>query len=135
MSNYGRRLNRENPYRRSLSAVLPVFFGKKDACLVDDAGFQVMNELNLQVGKALQTVTISEPYVDGIVCLRNEGWPSAAQKQDVIDALAELHQEPAGQQILTLFKIGQLVPFEEKQLDTVKRLRATHDRLRKETKP
>jgi hypothetical protein len=45
-----------------------------------------------------------------------------------------LHQEPAGQQILTLFKVDRLAPFQENQLDTVRKLRGAHDRLRQEVK-
>lgn len=120
---------------KSSAIVLPVFFGQKPACLVDEAGFEVMKELNPQVGKMLQVVRISEPLADAVLCLRNDGWPNEQQKRDVISALAELHTDPAGQQILTLFKIGQLLPFEEAQLKTVRQLRATHDQLRKEAKP
>jgi hypothetical protein len=39
---------------------------------------------------------------------------------------------PSGQQILTLFKISGLVPFEETQLATVRKLRTTHDSLMRE---
>jgi phosphonate transport system substrate-binding protein len=120
---------------KSSAAVLPVFFGQKPACLVDEAGFEVMKELNPQVGKMLQAVRTSELLADGMICLRNDGWPSEQQKRDIISALAELHSDPAGQQILTLFKISQLLPYEEAQLETVKQLRATHDQLRKEARP
>ena len=127
--------SRVESVNKASAAVLPVFFGRKPACLVDEAGFEVMKELNPQVGGRLQAILTSERLLDGMICLYNEGWPSEQQKRDVISALAELHWEPAGQQILTIFKVGQLVPFDEKQLDTVKRLRATYDRLQKEQTP
>jgi hypothetical protein len=117
------------------AAVLPVFFGKKQACVVDESGFDVMTELNPQVGKGLQTVAVSEPLVDGVLCLNSSGWSSETYKQDVIKALGELHLEPAGQQILTLFKTDQLIPFQEKYLETARNLWARHERLRKEGKP
>ena len=49
-------------------------------------------------------------------------------------SLAELHLEPAGQQILTLFKISKLVSFEEWHFETVKKLRAQQEQLSKEAK-
>lgn len=113
------------------SAVLPVFFGKKHACLLDVEGFEVMKELNPQLGSTLQVVAASEPCVDNVMCLVKDGWLSEAHKTDAIQALAELHLEPAGQQILTLFKVARLIPFEEGHLETVKKLRATHSELRK----
>ncbi len=116
-------------------AVLPVFFGKKAACLVDEFSFNLMRELNPQVGKELQVIATSEPYVDNVLCLSDTGWSSPQAKTDFIETLADLHHEPAGQQILTLFKVGQLIPFQESQLDTVKKLRATHTVLMKEAKP
>jgi ABC-type phosphate/phosphonate transport system substrate-binding protein len=105
-------------------AVLPVFFRKKAVCLVDSASYAVMTELNPQVGRELQVVASSEPMVDSIICLSCEGWPNARFRANVREALSELHLEPAGQQILTLFRSGPLLPYREDHLDTVRRLHA-----------
>jgi hypothetical protein len=117
------------------SAILPVFFGKKPACMVDDGSFDLMKELNPQVGQMLQVVAVSDTYADVVVCLREENWASAKLKADTITSLKELHQDPAGQQICTLFKIDRMVPFEDSQLDTVRKLRATYEALQPEVKP
>jgi phosphonate transport system substrate-binding protein len=114
------------------AALLPVFFGKKPCCLADQASFEVMMELNPQVGRELQVVVGSDSYLDVIVCLGNTGWNGSRGKVDCIEALSELHLEPAGQQILTLFKIGQLVPFDAHQLDDVRKLKAKNQELQKE---
>jgi hypothetical protein len=37
--------------------------------------------------------------------------------------LLQLHLEPAGRQVLTLFKVDRMVPFKPGSLDTVRRLR------------
>ena len=105
-----------------IRTVLPVFFGKKDAALVDAAKFKVMAELNPQLN-GLQTLATSEPLVNGIICLKRSGWPSERFRQDVIQAMSELHLNPAGLQILTLFKVQRLVPFEPSHLDTLRQLR------------
>jgi ABC-type phosphate/phosphonate transport system substrate-binding protein len=111
-------------------AVLPVFFGKQPACLVDHFSYELMCELNPQVGQSLRVVAGSEPYADNVVCLTRGGWPSDKARKDVIDVLAQLHQDPAGQQILTLFKVGPMIPFQESLLETVKTLRASHAQTR-----
>lgn len=117
-------------------AVLPVFFGNSDVCLVDAAAFAVMTELNPQVGKDLQIIAASEPLVDGIQLISDAGWSGSEEtRQDLVQAMTELHLEPAGQQLLTLFKTDRLVPFAEAHLDSVRRLRASYDQLRKEAAP
>lgn len=112
------------------AAILPVFFGKKPVCLVDHLSFDLMCELNPQVGKDLQVVAGSESFVDNVVCLSETGWPTEKIKTDIIETLGTLHLEPAGQQILTLFKVGQMIAYQDAALDTVKTLRATHEQLR-----
>lgn len=114
------------------SAVLPVFFGQKDCCLVDMVGFDVMKELNPQLGAKMQVVVASEPLVDNVLCLAGDGWHSQAFKDDTVRALAELHIEPAGQQILTIFKVAKLAPFQEAYLNNVRTLHLTNEKLRKE---
>jgi ABC-type phosphate/phosphonate transport system substrate-binding protein len=106
------------------SVVLPVFFGRTDACLVDSTSLALMAELNPQVGRNLQVIASSEPMVDSVVCLSESGWSSPQFRRDLREVLGELHLEPAGQQILTLFRSGRLMPFEERHLDTVRKLRA-----------
>ena len=117
------------------AAVLPVFFGKKPACVVDDGSFDLMKELNPQVGQILQVVAISDTLADVVVCLREEHWSSDKLKADTITALNELHMDPAGKQICTLFKIDRMVPFQDSQLDTIRKLRTTYESLRKENAP
>ena len=111
------------------AAVLSVFFGKKAACVVDESSFKIMKELNPQVGVALQVVAISERFADILVCVREHGWPSDALKAETVQALADLPRDPGGRQILTLFKIDQLVPYRDEYLDTIRQLRVTYAKL------
>ncbi len=122
--------SRVETVNKASAAVLPVFFGRKPACVVDETSFDVMKELNPQIGNTLRIVRTSDPLVDGILCLRHDGWASDQQRLDVLRALAELHAEPDGQQLLTLFKTGQLIAYEDAQLDTVRRLRTAYDRVK-----
>ena len=111
------------------AAVLPVFFGQKHACVVDRSGFDIMNELNPQVGKRLQIIAVSVPYLDTVICIKRTGWISDQYRDDLIEALGELHSEPSGQQILTLFKTNYLIPFKDEYVDSVRELKATYQRL------
>jgi len=117
------------------AAVLPVFFGKYSACMVDDESFELMKELNPQVGRSLQIVAVSDIFADVVICLREGGWASEKFKSDTIQTLNQLHLDPAGQQICTLFKIDRLVPFEDSQLETIRKLRATYESLQKAKSP
>jgi ABC-type phosphate/phosphonate transport system substrate-binding protein len=114
------------------AAVLPVFFGKKSACVVDESSFKIMKELNPQVGLELQVVAISERFADILVCVRERGWPSDALRAETMQALTDLPQDPGGRQILTLFKIDHLVPFRDEYLDTIRQLRAAYAKLKSE---
>ena len=113
------------------TAVLPVFFGKSDACLVDATAFGVMAEMNPEVGKQLQIVATSEPLVDGVQLLSDAGWKGSEEvRLDLLETLRDLHLDPAGQQLLTMFKTDQLVPFATEHLDAVRRLRGVFDQSR-----
>jgi phosphonate transport system substrate-binding protein len=114
------------------AAVLPVFFGKKSACVVDESSFKIMKELNPQVGVALQVVAISERFADILICVRENGWPSDALRAETMQALMDLPQDPGGRQILTLFKIDHLIPFRDEYLDTIRQLRAAYAKLKSE---
>jgi phosphonate transport system substrate-binding protein len=100
--------------------------------VVDELSFKIMKELNPQVGAALQVVAISERFADILVCVREHGWPSDALRAETMQALTDLPQDPGGRQILTLFKIDQLVPFRDEYLDSIRQLRTTYAKLTSE---
>ena len=107
-----------------MSTVLPVFFGKRDAALVDETQFALMAELNPQLN-ILHAIESSAPLLNAIICLSRKGWSSQRFKKDLVRALVDLHSNPAGQQILTLFKAGRLVPFQDHYLNSVRNLHGT----------
>jgi ABC-type phosphate/phosphonate transport system substrate-binding protein len=115
--------------RKPSAAVLPVFFGNRQACVVDRMAFQVMTELNPQVGSALQAVATSPPFVSSILCLGTKDWPSDSYRDTLLATLRELHHTPEGRQLLMLFKISRLEPFRDSQLASLRELRSKHKRL------
>jgi ABC-type phosphate/phosphonate transport system substrate-binding protein len=118
----------EHSHRVS-QAILPVFFGQADACAVDQSGLAIMSEMNPQVGKRLAVVAESAPFLDTICCVRLAGWEEARHRPDLLDAMREITDDPAGRQILTLFKFDGMVPFKEEHLDTMRALRERHAAL------
>jgi ABC-type phosphate/phosphonate transport system substrate-binding protein len=105
-----------------MKALLPVFFGKKDAVLIDSEKVDLMMELNPQL-RNLRTLAASAPLVNAVIGFNHEGWSTKQLRPDLIKALTELHLDQAGQQILTLFKVDQMVPFDPPQLDSLIQLR------------
>jgi ABC-type phosphate/phosphonate transport system substrate-binding protein len=104
-----------------MQAVLPVFFGKTDAVVVDSVEFKLMTELNPQLGNLLP-VAVSEPLVNNLICLKRSGWESENLKRKVIRNLASLHLQEAGKQTLLLFKIQKLEKFNPACLDTMRKI-------------
>lgn len=105
------------------AAVLPVFFGKRDACVVDEAAFALLNEMNPQIGRSLRPVAASVPLPSSVLCLATNGWSSAKLERDVRAAMRDLHLEPGGLQLLTLFKGSRLVAFSDGPMRAVRDLR------------
>ncbi len=104
------------------AAVLPVFFGKADACIVDEDSFTVLRNLNPQVGRHLVAVEISEPFLNPVIALTRDDWASERLRTDVLSKFATLGDEPAGRQLLTLFKCDRLTPIQPGAFDTVEAL-------------
>jgi len=117
------------------AAVLPVFFGKQDACLVDELGFQLMQELNPQVGTAMLAVETSPRLVGNVVCISEKTWSSPAYRQALIDGLRDLHRTAAGRQVLALFKIDRMLPYDDAQLQTVRELWTAQVNLQAKDRP
>ena len=111
------------------AAVLPVYFGKVQACIVDEASLNLMVELNPQLSTVLIPLAQSEPLMNGIICFSRAGWPSPQARADMRRSIANLEQEPSGQQLLNLFKCSRLVTFEPAHLESVRRLFARHRQL------
>jgi phosphonate transport system substrate-binding protein len=97
------RINEET---KLTQAVLPVFFGKVDACLATKKGFATMCELNPQLGHELRLVAVSPKLIPSVFIFRN-GYPEL-QQQHILDELTHAHLTATGQQILTVFQTERL---------------------------
>jgi len=113
-------------------AVLPVFFGSTDACVVDRSGFALMAELNPQVSTNLKVVKRSEPLLDRVCCIRATGWENQKERESTYESLAMIDRDPSGRQILNLFKIEAITEFQDEHLESVRNLYDRYRALRSE---
>ncbi len=104
--------------------VLPLFFGKKDAAIVDAGSLKVMVELNPQVGRVVRPILSSEPMSNPLIAFRSSPWRSDDFRKDIVDAMARFEEDPEGRQVLLLFKIKRLTRLPEGLLDNVRALHA-----------
>ncbi|HMJ91618.1 MAG TPA: PhnD/SsuA/transferrin family substrate-binding protein [Candidatus Acidoferrum sp.] len=105
---------------KSANVVLPVFFRKADACLISRRGFDLMTELNPQVGARLRVLAVSPKLVPTLLCFNpraNSIYAERARK-----AIRELHHTVYGQQILTTFQLDRLVEGGPEWLESARAL-------------
>lgn len=111
--------------------VLQVFFQQAEACIVNRNTFNIMTELNPQVGKEIMPVFASPGIPGGVVSLRVD--LDQRNKKTITDTLTSMHTNPQGKQLLTFFRKKKLVPFKVEYLnaieDLVKEHRDLHERL------
>lgn len=81
--------------------ILPVFFHQSDACLVTRSGFELMCELNPQIGRQLKIIATSPEIVPAVFCFLAD--VPAEIKEPYVASMRELHLHVAGQQVLTIF--------------------------------
>ncbi len=107
--------------------LLPVFFHQADACLVTRHGFETMAELNPQIGAQLRVLASSERMVPNLVFFRRDYRPSYLEK--LLESIRNLHETPAGRQVLLVFNLERARDYPETALDSALELIALHRRV------
>lgn len=100
--------------------ILNLFFGETDACVVTDHDFQIMKELNPQIGKRLKYILISPKYLWGLVCFTS--FFSEKEKKLFVETSLKFQNLPSGKQLFSLLKMDKLIPFKNRYLDSYKSL-------------
>jgi len=100
---------------KPLSTILPVFFKKEDACIVDQSLYNTVTELNPQIGQDLITLEISQPLAIGLVVIR-KSISDPQIKADIKEAFLNLHKYEESKQYLTVFRIGKVIEYSEEYL-------------------
>lgn len=115
--------------RKYSQAILSVFFGQADACVVADFSFNIITELNPQIGKSLKAIASSPEYVHLVACFRKAS--NENLKKLTLDAVFNFQNSNEGRQVLTLFKIEGLVPALASDITTIKSLMDEYEQLKK----
>lgn len=113
--------------RRPSQAILPVFFRQADACLTTLYAFQLTCELNPQLARELMVLDRSPEVLGGVIAFRLDY--AGPDRERILARLARLHEDPQGKQILRLFGMERLLPFEAEYLASIEELFREHDRL------
>jgi phosphonate transport system substrate-binding protein len=101
-----RFFSRVNEIPRLSRTVLPVYFQKADACVVTRRGFQMMCELNPQLGRSMRVIATSPGLITFFFAFSKD-CPQPL-KESIRAAFLHLHESSAGQQALTLFQCVRL---------------------------
>ncbi len=108
--------------------VMPVFFRQADACIVTRQVFELSVELNPQLGKQLTAIARIDNLAPGIIVIDRRLPDDIRQK--LRQTLLTLHEAPDGQQMLMLFQVRKLVPFQPEYLKATEALFAEHRKRR-----
>jgi phosphonate transport system substrate-binding protein len=112
---------------KASQVVLPLFFGQTDASLVSRASFETMVELNPQLGRTLRILEKSPRFATGIIAVRRD--VSDPQRDVMVAAFRDIHTDPKGRQILTLFRINRLVDFKAEHLSATEKVLKEHHEI------
>lgn len=114
--------------RKPSQAVLPVFFGNAEACIITDYAYKTIVELNPQIEDSLLINYYSPDFPLGVLCLSNGLVPE--YKKVFKQSISELSLAEKGKQILSLFKIEDNVEFKEEYLKNLYELFDPSERMK-----
>ena len=105
-------------------ALLPVFFGTADACVISRQALETMTELNPQLARDLTVLAASPRLLQRLMCVRADLEPLL-----LLEQVLNVHNEPEGRQLMALLRAGRAIRFEADQLAGVAALVQEHRAL------
>jgi hypothetical protein len=80
-----------------------------------------MNELNPQIQEKLKVFLVSPNLLTGLICFNKT--IIGTHKEEILKTiLDEIHKNKYGKELLNLFSIDRLVPFEESHLTSLSKI-------------
>lgn len=103
-------------------SILAVYYKKADVVSASDTTYGVYCELKPQLKRDLKIIETSEPFLHGPMFYYNDNKPD----QDYLDRfnkeLFNMQNDPEGNQILMMFKVGGWKPAKDSDYDSLRRL-------------
>lgn len=109
-------------------ALLPVFFGQADACIVHRYAYETIAQLNPQLSKQLKILHESPALLASISCLHNN--MDEKTKEFILGFAENLSEDSEGQQYLTIFRMKKTFRYKPEYLHNIEKLYETHKRLK-----
>lgn len=107
--------------------VLPVFFGKADACVIEASAFEIMTDLNPQLGRRLEAVKTSEPLVLMLICATQLAEPE--DKNIMTREAMHALMDPYSRQALTMVQMKQFFASKPEYLASTETLFERYQRM------
>jgi ABC-type phosphate/phosphonate transport system substrate-binding protein len=101
-------------------AVLPVFFGQADACIVHRYKFETLSALNSQIGKKLQAIYASPPLLNQLTCFRKD--LDEHVKEAALSYTERLQSDPEGRQFLMMYRIEGTTKYKNEYITAIENL-------------
>jgi ABC-type phosphate/phosphonate transport system substrate-binding protein len=116
---------------KETQAVLDVFFGQADACVVSEDAFRVMKEMNPQIGDKLHVAAESQALITSIGFFRPD-WPEAYKRRGIEAMRSDaFKRHERGRQIMLLLNVERIDVITDDQLKETRALLAEYERLKK----
>jgi phosphonate transport system substrate-binding protein len=108
--------------------ILSLFFKQLDACVVTRNAYNLMVELNPQIGKRLKIIAVS-PKIVLTVTSFSKNFKSIKHRKKIIESAERLSSYINGKQILTLMNIDKVVPFKKEYLNNLKTILSEYKKI------
>jgi ABC-type phosphate/phosphonate transport system substrate-binding protein len=102
---------------KPMQAVLAVFFNNAEYCIVSNASFDIIKEMNPQVSKSLKKVISRENLVNEIICINTS--LNDAEKKMILTVSSNYQGVPKNAQINKIFKSTGATQIKESDLDGI----------------
>lgn len=108
--------------------LLSVFFNELDACIISTNSYNLVSELNPQINRQITILDKSPRLLTGIICF-NKNIIGTSKEELLISILDNLHKNDYGRQLLNLFSVDKLVPYDREHLESLIQIVDFTDRL------
>lgn len=107
-------------YENTSKALLSVYLGNIDACIVDKRNYEAMYEMNPKLKSDLKNILESDPFPLGVTIIRKDF--KEFSKEELLKFSLNMSNDAQGKQILRIFKISGLIPFENNALKGLEKM-------------